>query len=456
MGLLESAETTNAATHVNVASLIDDAPLLGLPACIAGFAFALMITDGLDLQAMAFAAPGIVMDWATRREELGPVLSASVAGMAVGSILLGWLGDRAGRRIALGCCIGLLGLGSLGSALSGSLNQLVFCRLVTGIGLGGAAPIAATVSAEWVPARWRTPVVVGTIVGVPLGGMLGAEWSALVVPLYGWRSVFWTGFVLAALFSIVAASSLPESPKYLISSGASGERIAAALNRLVGNGTFSGGERFEIPDRSRNSRGPLRAVLSSPHSMTTLLLCLVFACNSLTLYGLVNWLPTVLSASGFSLANALRGSFWFNCGGIAGALLGSTLAGNYGSRFVGPAIAVAGVLGITLTGEFIEPRTELFPYAIALSGASINAIQTLLYALAAYSYPTALRGSGTGFASAAARIGGVLSSVVGTALFALGLATAQFFYLLAASTIATGALFFFLRAHIPAYSKPGA
>jgi putative MFS transporter len=76
-------------------------------------------------------------------------------------------------------------------------------------------------------------------------------------------------------------------------------------------------------------------------------------------------------------------------------------------------------------------------------------MQAFLYAVAANSYPTRIRASGVGSAAAVSRIGGALSSVVGSAFFALGLSLAAFFCILAAVVLVTAVSFFCLRSHIP-------
>ena len=394
--------------------------------------FFIMLIDGYDLQAMAFAAPALAIEWHVKRELLGPVLAASLAGMGAGSIVLGWFGDRAGRKIAFCTCIALLALGSASSALAGGLTQLVIWRFVTGLGLGGATPLAAALAAEWTPRRWRSLAVAVVIVAVPAGGMLGALLAQRLIPLWGWRSVFVLGAILPLAILGLAVWRLSESPEY-------------RENRRVPGAPI---------ERTR-----LRSLLQTPYRATTLLLWVAFACNTLTLYSFVNWLPTVLSAAGASLQAALQASFLFNMGGIAGAVLGSVAISFYGSRGVGTSFAGGGVaaaawVGFTLTAAHSSgARIPQVLLLLTIAGASLNGMQGFLYAVAANSYPAAIRGSGVGSVSAVARVGGVLSSVVGSTFFAWGLSVGQFFYIVAGIILITVVSFFSLRSHIPARSR---
>src|SRR5690242_17284683 len=118
---------------IDIAEIIDAAPFRGMPMWIAAFSFGFMIADGFDIQSMAFAAPALAAEWGVPREWLGPVLAASIVGMAAGSVALGWLGDHIGRKAAFCVSVGLLAVGSFASSLAGGLTALVTYRFITGI-----------------------------------------------------------------------------------------------------------------------------------------------------------------------------------------------------------------------------------------------------------------------------------------------------------------------------------
>jgi len=446
--------------RVNVTELIDAARFAGVPARLTILAFLILITDGYDIQSIAFAAPALAAGWGVKGELLGPVLAASLIGMGLGSVVLGWLGDRIGRKTAFCLCIALLALGSLASAAAHSLDQLVVFRFATGLGLGGAAPLATSLSAEWTPVRWRSLGVSIALVGIPLGGMLGAAIAQRIIPAYGWRSVFLVGAVSPVVFLTLSLPWIPESAKFLASRPGQGVRLARSLNRLIGERRFAGTEMFEVAEAEAGGRSSILSLLAEPYLATTLLLWVAFSCNTLALYGFVNWMPTVLSAAGLPLEAALRGSVWFNSGGMLGAIGGSLLISRFGSRSVGAAIACAGAIGAALLGLATSAHAAGFGSSlfalVVVAGASLNGMQAFLYAVSAHSYPTRIRGTGVGAASAVARVGGVLSSAVGSAFFALGLAVAEFFYILAAVILVTAVSFYVLRSHIPGRERRAA
>jgi AAHS family 4-hydroxybenzoate transporter-like MFS transporter len=152
---------------------------------------------------------------------------------------------------------------------------------------------------------------------------------------------------------------------------------------------------------------------------------------------------------------ALHGSFLFNFGGIAGAIGGSVLISLFGSRRVGSSFAFIGVVAALLIGATMAAAGYGGGMSVRLlsllmvAGVCLNGMQVFLYPVAAHSYPTSIRASGVGCASGVARAGGVLSSVVGSAVFALGWSLSEFFYILATIMLVTTISFAVLPSHIP-------
>jgi MFS family permease len=71
-----------------------------------GLCVLLVALDGFDVLAISFASPGIAKEWGIDRAALGIVMSMEIIGMALGSLALGNVADRIGRRpTVLGCLI---------------------------------------------------------------------------------------------------------------------------------------------------------------------------------------------------------------------------------------------------------------------------------------------------------------------------------------------------------------
>ena len=446
---------------VDVVQIIDSARYFGWPLAITILTILIMLVDGYDLQTMAFVAPAIVADWGVARADLIWVLNGSLIGMAVGSVVLGRLGDRVGRKSAFIACLVSLAAGSLLSAHATSLRELFLWRTATGIGLGGLTPLAATFISEWTPRRVRSIAVACAVVSVPLGGMLGAMIAQRAIPSFGWRAIFWIGTALPLLFVVIAAWLLPESPRFLAQNPLHSKRLAVILNRLVRTPRFVGSERFYVAEPAAPARHWFGTIVSREYRHTTLLLWSAFAFNTLGLYTYANWLPTVLTAAGFTQTAALQQHQYFNFGSFFGALGGAILIGYYGSRLVGTGLALLGVgatllIGVALAGSGAAgPQLSLLVLA---AGAAFSGMQAFLYAVGAHSYPTYVRAAAVGCAQSVSRIGGVLGGIAAGAFFGLKpqppLST--FFYALAILVIMIAVSFFLLRTHIaPNRSRTG-
>jgi MFS transporter, AAHS family, 4-hydroxybenzoate transporter len=230
----------------------------------------------------------------------------------------------------------------------------------------------------------------------------------------GHGRVFWIGTALPLLFLIFAAWLLPESPKFLAQDPFHSNRLAAILNRLVREPHFVGIERFYVAEPAAPARHWLGIIVSREYRHTTLLLWSAFAFNTLGLYTYANWLPTVLTAAGFTQTAALEQLKYFKFGGFFGAVVGAILIGRYGSRLVGTGLALLGVGATLLVGvalaDLSPPGAQLSLLVLA-AGAAFSGMQCFLYAVGAHSYPTYVRGAGVGCAQTISRIGGVLGGL---------------------------------------------
>jgi AAHS family 4-hydroxybenzoate transporter-like MFS transporter len=438
---------------VDVVQVIDSARYFGWPLAITILTILIMLVDGYDLQTMSFVAPAIVTDWAVARADLIWVLNGSLIGMAIGSVVLGRLGDRVGRKSAFIACLLSLAVGSLLSAHARSLGELFLWRTATGIGLGGLTPLAAAFISEWTPRRVRSIAVACAVVSVPLGGMMGAMIAQRAIPSFGWRAIFWIGTALPLLFIIFAAWLLPESPRYLAQDPVHSKRLAVMLNRLLREPRFAGSERFYVAEPAAPARHWFAVIVSREYRHTTLLLWSAFAFNTLGLYTYANWLPTVLTAAGFTQTAALQQHQFFNFGSFFGAVGGAILIGRYGSRLVGTGLALLGVGATLLIGVALassDPAGPPLSLLVLAAGAAFSGMQSFLYAVGAHSYPTYIRAAGVGCAQSISRIGGVLGGLAAGAFFGLKpqppLST--FFYTLGTLVIMVALSFFLLRTHI--------
>ncbi len=178
--------------------------------------FFVLISDGFDLQAIGYAAPGLVKLWHIDRSALGPVFTASLLGMLFGAPLFGWVGDRYGRRFAILSGVFIYGVFALASAASQTESQLLALRFLTGMGLGGVPANAVALVAEYAPRRVRATLIVIAQLGLTVGSMMPAVVSGFLEARYGWRSQFVVGGVAPLVISTALLFWLPESLKFMV------------------------------------------------------------------------------------------------------------------------------------------------------------------------------------------------------------------------------------------------
>ncbi|WDF74411.1 MFS transporter [Novosphingobium sp. KACC 22771] len=381
-----------------------------------------VLLDGFDNQALGFALPSLMKDWGVPKSALGGALAAAQFGMLIGAISGGMVGDRMGRKLALVSSVVLFGVATLMIGFAGSPAQLGALRFIAGLGLGAAFPNVAALATEFTPARHRSLAVIISIVCVPLGGVVGGMAASVVLPLMGWQALFVLAGGCTLALAAVLALVLPESVTFLLCSGASEARISSSLRRMgLGEGAMTGMPSIEP---AKEASLPLSAVLAPAWRKDTLLVWMSFFFSLMAVYSAFNWLPTLLSESGLSVAQAAQGLAAFNMGGVVAALMGGAAIGRYGSRRVMLTMSLTAVLaaavlailsrsGMSLAGMFM---------LIAIEGGCVNGVQTSLYALASNIYPAAMRARGVGLATGIGRLGAMLSALLGAVMAgALGL-----------------------------------
>src|SRR3954471_12043211 len=136
---------------VPVSRLLDERGLSSFQIKLLIWSFFIVLIDGYDIGAIAFAAPHLVRAWGISPRDLGPVFSSSLVGILFGSAIFGWVGDRYGRKAALIGANLLFGVFTLAAAYATNLEQMFWLRLLAGLGIGGVIPNVVAVNAESAP-----------------------------------------------------------------------------------------------------------------------------------------------------------------------------------------------------------------------------------------------------------------------------------------------------------------
>lgn len=433
------------AQAIDADALIDGSPWTPYQKLLTALAAMAIVTDGFDIQVLAFAIPSLINDWHVSRAAFAPVLAVGLVGMAVGSPIFGYCGDRFGRRPALIGSVALFACATFATAFVDSVAALAVLRFITGFGAGGAVPNAGSLAAEFAPARRRPVAVKLTIVCIPLGGMLGGLIAARVLPAFGWRALYVIGGMAPLILAVLLMALLPESPRFLAQSQSGWSALTKFLNRC--GHRLAADSQFAVERTPGDRPARIAELFSDEHLRDTAGLWIAYFFCLGAIYLVFGWLPALLSSQGKDVSMASSGLTNYNLGGVLGVLIWAvltTMKGSRGPLLWGAAGAAASALVILLVPD---SRTMLLA-ALGFHGLLANAVQTSMFALAAHVYPTRIRASGVACAASMGRVGGILSSLSGSAIIGMG-AGVYWGAMAGAMTLAFAGLAL-VRRHIPA------
>ena len=203
----------------DAATLIAQSRMSRLQIFAIGLCVVLNALDGFDILSISFAAPGIASQWGIDRAALGLVLSMELIGMGVGSVVIGAVADRHGRRISILASLAIMALGMLLAAGAQTVAMLSAYRLVTGLGIGGMLACTNAMVAELASDRLRNICVTIMASGFPIGAALGGTVASLLLRHYGWPAIFLFGAAVSGAMLPLAWLGLPESVSFLARQG---------------------------------------------------------------------------------------------------------------------------------------------------------------------------------------------------------------------------------------------
>ena len=393
--------------------------------------------DGFDVLSISFASPGIASEWHVNRAALGVVLSMELIGMAAGSLLLGQLADRIGRRPTVIGCLVIMATGMLSTTQVASVGALAATRLFTGLGIGGMLAVTNALVAEYASDKWRGAAVAIMAAGYPMGAIAGGAIASGLLATGGWRQVFLLGGGITAVCLPLARLLLPEPVSALLHHrrGDALGRVNHSLRKL-GHAAVAGLPPVEPEAR----RAHIAELFKRGMAPVTVLLTAAYFLHIMTFYFILKWVPKIVVDMGFSPASAGGVLVWANVGGLAGGLLFSALSLRIAPRTLLVGFMLASTVMVTLFGQGHADLHGL-SVAAAAGGFCTNAAVVGIYALVAASFPTAIRGGGTGFVIGIGRGGAAVGPIVGGLLFQAGLGLAPVAAIMACgSLLAAGAL----------------
>jgi AAHS family 4-hydroxybenzoate transporter-like MFS transporter len=324
--------------------------------------------------------------WGISSATEGLLYAVSVAASLFGSIGIGALSDRIGRKWLLIVSSVAFGAASLGSAAASDINMLLLMRVLTGLGLGASIPCAIALATEAAPQRFKAtiPVMVSACIGS--GMIVSSLAAAAVMPAWGWRGLLVVGGVFPFPLALAMAPFLPES-----------RALKAAIR--------------EAPKVT-----PWRELLEPRTAATTVAIILGLVATYTVTFFFGFWLPSLLNSFVHNIRTVGLTTAAIKTSSLFGALALGRLMDRFGAGKILPisfcVAAVVLALAVGKTSSFLGLALGLGVANFFLDGSFGGII-----GFAALAFPTRVKGAGIGLSIGVSRlIGGTLGPMLGGVL----------------------------------------
>ncbi|XP_032089754.1 synaptic vesicle glycoprotein 2A [Thamnophis elegans] len=190
-----------------------------------------LMADGVEIFVVGFVLPSAEKDMCLSDSNKGMLGLIVYLGMMVGAFLWGGLADRLGRRQCLLMSLSVNSVFAFFSSFVQGYGTFLFCRLLSGVGIGGSIPIVFSYYSEFLAQEKRGEHLSWLCMFWMIGGIYASAMAWAIIPHYGWSfqmgSAYqfhsWRVFVLVcafpSVFAIGALTSMPESPRFFLENG---------------------------------------------------------------------------------------------------------------------------------------------------------------------------------------------------------------------------------------------
>lgn len=437
------------AAKINVSELIDNSKVGRFQILLFVLCAMSLIMDGFDVQAMGYVAPEVIPELGMSGGQLGSILAAANVGVLIGSLLFTMLADKIGRRPVLIFGTFFYALITILTARADTASHLLLLRFIGGVGMGSIIPNATALIGEYGPQRSRVTLIMTITVGFTAGAALGGFVAAGLMPLFGWRSVFYFGGVIPLIVGVLMIFWLPESLQFLVVRGRLA-KVGQWLKRIAPEAPIGPDTQYVAMEESKEGV-PVVHLLKDGRAPVTLLYWLVNFTNLLCLYFLAGLLPTILSQHGLSSSTSAAIGGLMQAGGTIGTFGLAWLIARKGfTPMLTLTFAIAAVAIAAIGSQFVLAIVPLLTAVVFLAGWSVIGGQPGLNALGATYYPTYMRSTGIGWGLGIGRVGAIVGPYIGGQLLDLQWPTQQLFLVFAGpalvSTLVMLLLHFLLRA----------
>ncbi|WHZ05134.1 MFS transporter [Neobacillus sp. YX16] len=262
--------------------------------------------EGMDIMFISFAMSMIIAEFHIDMAAGGLISSITNLGMLAGGVIFGILADKFGRVRIFTYTILLFAVGTALTGLAQNIEQVYLFRFIAGLGAGGEYGIGMALVAEAWPKNKQGRASSYVSVGAQYGVILAALLSAMILPSWGWRGLFFVGLA-PVIFAFIVRKKLDESPVWVESQ---------KKKQLV------------------QKQGKLKQLFATPRiAVTTVALAIMATVQIAGYNGLMIWLPSMLQQSqGLSVSSSALWTISTAAGMIAGMLTFGQFMDRFGMK----------------------------------------------------------------------------------------------------------------------------
>ncbi|XP_053128488.1 synaptic vesicle glycoprotein 2B isoform X1 [Hemicordylus capensis] len=297
-----------------------------------------LMADGVEVFVVGFVLPSAEKDMCLSSSKKGMLGLIVYLGMMVGAVLWGGLADKLGRKSCLILCLSINSTFAFLSSFVQGYGFFLFCRLISGFGIGGSLPIVFAYFSEFLSREKRGEHLSWLCMFWMIGGLYASVMAWSIIPHYGWGFSMgtsyhfhsWRVFVvvcsLPCIASLVALKFMPESPRFLLEIGkhdeawmilkqihdtnmrAKGEpeRVFTVANIKTpkqidefieiqsSTGTWYQRSFVRVTTTFKQVLDNVLYCLTAQYRMNTLFLAVVWFTMALSYYGLIVWFPDMI------------------------------------------------------------------------------------------------------------------------------------------------------------------
>ncbi|XP_060116243.1 synaptic vesicle glycoprotein 2B [Heteronotia binoei] len=297
-----------------------------------------LMADGVEVFVVGFVLPSAEKDMCLSSSNKGMLGLIVYLGMMLGAVLWGGLADKLGRKQCLILSLSINAAFAFLSSFVQGYGFFLFCRLISGFGIGGTLPIVFAYFSEFLSREKRGEHLSWLCMFWMIGGLYASIMAWSIIPHYGWGFSMgtnyhfhsWRVFVvvcsLPCIASLVALKFMPESPRFLLEIGkhdeawmilkqvhdtnmrAKGEpeRVFTVANIKTpkqidefieiqsSTGTWYQRSLVRATTTFKQVLDNILYCLTAQYRMNTLFLAIVWFTMALSYYGLIVWFPDMI------------------------------------------------------------------------------------------------------------------------------------------------------------------